>query len=504
MTGTPRRLGRPAVTAALAVVLTGGLTACITQAGTATVPPTPVPSAAGATTAPPPTPAALNAGLSTPEADPLYPAYGNPDLDVLSYQLTLAWSPPTRVLTGTATLIIRPTTDVTELSLDFVDSYTVDGASVDGVAQRSRRRDNDIVVPAGRTLAKDSRTTLVVRYHGTPHQIAFPSDRGDAGEGLGLRPTADGGAWTMQEPYGAATWFPVNDHPSDEAIYNIAVTVPTGWTAIASGTPGPVDSAAKTVTYHYASTYPVASYVTTLVIGKYTKVAETSSAGVPINCWLRTGRDDAFKPAAADMPELMSWLTDRFGPYPFPTAGVVVVDSSSAMETQQMITYGGRDDFEFTTQEIEETLLHELSHQWFGDAVTPTNWLGLWLNEGWAMYAEWMWTVDQGMLTDGEWVTNARSSDARSRPVAGPPGHPKVGHFAEINVYLGPALMLRELRKAVGDTEFFAMARDWVQTQLDKSVDRAGFIAFVNKHTGKDFTKLLNTWLDSATTPPST
>ncbi len=486
---------RRILTAGLGVVLAIGLGACTTKAqqgtpATATTTPT-----SASTTAPPPG----EAGLSHPRADPLYPAFGNPDLDVLSYQLALAWAPSSKVLTATATLVIRPTTDVTSLVLDFTNSYTVDSSTVDGTAQTASRKDNDLVVPTGRTMARDSRTTLVVTYHGVPAEIPFPSTRSDAAEGLGLRPTASGEAWTMQEPYGASTWYPVNDHPSDEATYDIAVTVPAGWTAIASGTPGDVVNSADGSTFHYTSKDPVASYLTTLAIGHYTKVSATSPDGVPITSWLRTGVDESFKPAVNRMPELLKWLTDRFGPYPFPTAGVVFVDSNSAMETQQMVTYGGQ--LRASTADTDEVLLHELSHQWFGDCVTPTDWTGLWLNEGWAMYAEWLWTVDQGMQTDAEWVSDARAADARSRAVAGPAGHPKVNHFAENNVYLGPALMLREIHHAVGDKEFFAMARDWVQTQRDMPVDRNMFVAFVNRHTGRDFTTLINTWLDSPTEP---
>jgi aminopeptidase N len=380
----------------------------------------------------------------------------------------------------------------------------VDSATVDGVREPAAHTgDHTLSVPTGHPLARDSRTTLVVTYHGIPHSIAFPSNRGDAGEGLGLRPTTGGEAWTMQEPYGADTWYPVNDHPSDEATYSIAVTVPAGWTAVASGTPGAVDQQGTTVTYHYGSTDPVASYVTTLAIGKYTKVTP-AGAGIPVTCWLRTGRDEAFTPAVEKVPELLRWLTDHFGPYPFPSAGVVIVDSSSAMETQQMVTFGGQHTGAVDTNGTDEVLLHELSHQWFGDAVTPTNWLGLWLNEGWAMYAEMMWTIDQHMATDAQWVSVAVRLDSNSRQEAGPPGHPKVNHFAEDNVYLGPAMMLREIRKKVGDREFFALARDWVQTQKDQSVDRALFTAFVNRHTGQDFTALIDRWLDSPTMPTPT
>ena len=122
----------------------------------------------------------------------------------------------------------------------------------------------------------------------------------------------------------------------------------------------------------------------------------------------------------------------------------------------------------------------------------------------WTALTEMLWTIDQHRYTEAQWVSSAASADNRSRAAAGPPGHPHPENFAENNVYFGPALMLREIKLQVGDTEFFAMARDWVQTQRNQPVDRAAFTAFVNHHTGKDLTALIDKWLDSPTTPTPT
>jgi aminopeptidase N len=487
-----------------AVVVLAAATACTPSAGGGTSPP-PGPTATSRAGPPPAGPVAAadpEAGLSRPVADPLYPAYGNPALDVLHYNLSLAWSPTDERLTATATLTIRAMAAVGEITLDFSRAYTIDGVSVGGTRVTPRRRGDDLIVAA--RLARDQRATLVVRYHGTPRTVPMPSGRGDFPEGLGLRAADGGEAWTMQEPYGAFTWYPVNDHPSDEAVYDVAVRVPKGWAGVAHGRLVSVTSDAAGDTFHWRSTDPVASYLATLAVARYTKLTDTGPRGVPITYWLRTGKDERFEPALRRTPELLDWLERHFGPYPFPTAGVVLVDSLSAMETQQMVTYGvrlGGRQGQPSLALVEEILLHEFAHQWFGDAVTPTTWRGLWLNEGFAYYAEWLWAVRTRGDSDAQWLEHAREGDRESRPVAGPPGNPDPAHFGEHNVYHGPSLMLREIHLAVGDTAFFALARDWVQTQRNRPVDRAGFIAFVNRHTGRDFTALINRWLDARTTP---
>lgn len=460
--------------------------------------PAATPTPAGPTSVAP-SAAAHEPGWSQTVADPVYPEHGNPALDVLSYRLVLAWNPTGRRLTATATLTIRAITAVSELSLDFAPSYTVESSTVDGVAVTATRHGSDLVVPA--RVAAERRVTLVVAYHGTPQPVPMPSGRGDFTEGVGLRATATGEAWTMQEPFGAFTWYPANDQPSDEATYDITVTVPTGWSAVAQGR-----LADRTGdTFHWVSAAPVATYLATLAIGRYTAIDDVGPHGLPLTYWIRTGRDEGFLEGIRRTPELLAWLEDHFGPYPFDSAGVVLVDSESAMETQQVVTYGAKLIRNGTTPQdpavVAEILLHELSHQWFGDAVTPSDWTGLWLSEGWAMYAEWLWTVDHGLDTDHTWETRMRAGDASSRPVAGPPGRPDPNHFGELNVYYGPALMLHAIHQQIGDDAFFSLARDWVQTERDQSVDEDRFIAFVNAHTGRDFTGLIRQWIDSPTTP---
>ena len=443
-----------------------------------------------------------DAGRSDPVADPVYPAYGNPALDVLRYQLDLAWSPPQHQLRGTATLTIRVATPVEELALDFAGSYTVDEVTVDGAVATAGRRGDDLVVPAPRPLAAQTRTTLVVRYHGEPKSVPIPSGRRDFPEGVGLRATASGEAWTMQEPYGAFTWYPANDHPSDEALYDVAVTVPAGWTAVAHGALVGIDEAAAGTTYRWRSVDPVATYLATLAIGRYTRLSDTGPHGLPITYWLREVDGDSYlRPVLRRTPEMIAYLEQRFGPYPFPSAGVVLVDSVSAMETQQMVTLGARLGPRRAIDEYAEILLHELAHQWFGDSVTPRDWRAIWLSEGFAMYAQWLWAVDVQGESDAEWLRWARERDRISRSEAGTPGNWDPDHFAENNVYVGPALLLRALHQELGEDAFFSLARDWVQTQRNQPVDRAVFISFVNRHTGRDFTALIDRWLDSPTTP---
>jgi len=430
-------------------------------------------------------------GESAPVADPIYPDYGNPAVDVLHYGLDLSWD--TKTFTGQATISLRAVKAVTAIALDFSPAYTVDGATLDGKPVTATIRNSDLTVPA--TLAADAKAMLVVKYHGVPAPVPMPSHRSDV-EPLGLTVTAGGLLWTMQEPYGASTWYPANDQPSDKALYDIAITVPPGWAGVASGTP----DGQSGNTFRYTSTDPVAAYLTTLAVGQFTKETATGPHGIPLTYWYRKGVDDKIMAVVRRSPSYLQWLESRFGPYPFPSAGVVMVPSASGMETQQMVTLGEQIAID-RSDTVDALLLHEYAHQWFGDAVTPATWTDLWLNEGFADYAQWLYTNEQQQVSQADWERRFRPRDQSARGRYGPPGRPSADSFGESNVYVGPALMLEQIRKRIGNGPFFALARDWVQQHRGTTQSRRSFIAYVNAHTGQDLTALINLWLDSTTTP---
>lgn len=434
--------------------------------------------------------ARVGTGRSHP-AEPYYPEFGNPEIDVLHYELRLRWSPRTRSLRATATLNIRMTRSSTVIPLDFDGGLTVDAVTLNSREVDARRPGNDLIVPAGKRLAPGTSVTLTVRYHGQPHPADAPMVRAPT---IGLFSSPSGAAWAVQEPYGAFTWFPANDMPSDEAQYDIAITVPEGWAGVSSGQfIGSSDNVDGTVTYRWHTVYPVATYALAFAIGHYELHTDVMSDGLRVRYWTTPAGGQAALRRAGRSVELIRWLESRFGEYPFAYAGVVDIPAARGLETQTMIT--------LNLGAPVEVLLHEYAHEWFGNSVTPRTWQALWLSEGFATYIQMMYEVDQLGASVAETVARWRELDGKMRARHGPPGHPKPGHFASPNVYYGPALMLHEIRGRLGDKRFFDMMRAWVQQHAGTHQDRRSFVAWLNNYTGEDFTALVSTWLDSPTTP---
>jgi aminopeptidase N len=434
--------------------------------------------------------------VSTPREDPYYPAKGDPGVDALHYGLDLRWAPRSRTLTGVARITFRSPVAQSQVRLDLGDPLRVRRVTLDGRQVLFSHPGKDLVVATGE-LAADSRHVLTVSYRGRPRPVAAPTRRSDIPH-LGWTTTRRGAVWTMQEPFGAFTWYPVNDQPADKAFYDVRISAPKGMVGIFNGRlTSRRTSAGRTVTrWHLAS--PAASYLTTIAIGDYVRYTDRGPHRLPITYWLPRG-DQRALPELRRTPSMIRWLESKLGPYPFDRIGTVVVPSDSAMETQTLVTMGARLMADRRT--FRSDLLHEYAHQWYGDTVTPESWPDLWLNESFAMYTQIRWEVSRGWATMAQWRALLTQQDQSLRDSDGPPGAYHRDDFGELCVYYCGALMLDRLRALLGDRLFDAVWRGWPQRHRDASVDRDDYIAWLNARTGRDLGPFVTRWITGPTTP---
>ncbi|MGZ4579716.1 MAG: M1 family metallopeptidase [Nocardioidaceae bacterium] len=438
-----------------------------------------------------------DAGASDPVQDSYYPAHGSAGIDVLHYGLDLSWQPAKKLLTGTATLTIRPTADAKSFQLDLGAPLRVTRLTVDGTPARRTRDGNHLVV--ARKVVADTDITVQIGYQGTPKPATAPTDRSDF-HGLGWHFTKAGAAWAMQEPFGAFTWYPVNDTPSDKALYDVRIHAPKGMVGVSNGTmtSRTTTKIGRTVTT-FTNTDPMASYLVTIAIGDYQRHQQTGPHGLPLTYWVPRAHPEYLKPLLST-PAALKWLEGRLGAYPFTSAGVVVIPTSSAMETQTMVTLGGR-YYGYGGRSVRETVAHELAHAWYGDTVTPTDWRDLWMNEGFAMYVQARYSAHMGWRSWDDWRREFTQNDQYWRDIYGPPGHYRKQRFGDINVYYCTARMLIRLRSMLGASTFDALLKEWPAEMKNRNKTRGGYVGWVDEKTGKDLTGFFSTWLNSATSP---
>ncbi len=420
--------------------------------------------------------------------DPYFPKAGNGGYDVSHYGLTLAYTPDGNRLTGTAVVTARATEDLAAFDLDLA-GMKVEEVTVGGDTAEFRRDGQELIVRPPGALSDGETFEVRVRYSGSPRTITDPD-----GSKEGWLRTADG-ALALGEPTGSMAWFPGNHHPSDKASYDIAVTVPKGLTAVSNGelrSARTADDGRTTFTWHTAE--PMASYVATLAIGRYTVTRSATQGGLPVYVAVDPSQVTASRKVLARLPEVMEWAEYNFGPYPFSSTGAIVdrpEDVEYALETQNRPVYPGAPD--------TATLVHETAHQWFGDSVTPKSWQDMWLNESLATYAEWLWTEDEGGATAEETFTELydHGEDEYEDLWAFPPAKPtSAAHVSDTPVYQRGAMVIHRIRQAVGDDTFYDIVQGWAAAHRHGSADTDDFTAFVEKQApDEDFDEIWADWL---------
>jgi len=449
-------------------------------------------SAAGQVSAPAAGPSDGPARAGTPGlGDGYFPGYGNGGYDVERYRLRVRYDPATDRLDGSAELTITASHALSQFNLDF-ERLDITALRVEGSAATWRRDgERELVVTPARPLAAGRRFIVEVTYGGVPTAEAF-------------RHTPDG-AVVVGEPESATAWFPCNDHPQDKAAYDFEITVPEGLIAIANGVPSGSEPSDGWRTWRWSVRSPMATYLTTLAVGRF-RVFEGTHNGLPVFSAV-----DAALPAGgvADQamqatPEVADFLITQFGPYPFEALGGVVTGIKGlgfALETQTRPVYGPA-FFNGDLASATSVVAHELAHQWFGNSVSVLQWREIWLNEGFATYAQWLWEEHAGGRTAQRAFDEAYAAPPDSRIWRPRPGDPGAAGLFSAAVYQRGAMTVHALRVTMRDDAFFQLLKQWTSSRRDGAATVADLVAMAERISGRQLDALFQAWLYTEAKPP--
>ena len=449
--------------------------------------------------------------------DRLDPGIGNGGYDVQNYDLRLRYgtADPAQPLQGDETITARATQALSQFNLDFAGK-SIGGVAVNGQAAAFKWTAEELIVTPAHPIDNGSTfTVLITDFVAVPTKITLAVDS------VAFFVTPDGSA-TAPQPYDAHMIYPCNDHPRDKATFSFTIDVPAGRDAVANGTEiGRTTSHGRTI-WTYRMNRPMATELTQIAVGDWDFGPTDVHDGVTIRDVSAPAVTAAMQPVFDRTEPQLDWMIAKVGPYPFDTYGTLIVNAPLylQMETQtMMLTWAGT--FSRWPHDLwEPGLVHELSHQWFGNSVSPYEWSDYWLNEGHATWYQWTYAAEmgelvgstagrpdpQGYATIDELMRAMYAHGDEWRKKSGPVALPKSGGVIKLssaNVYYGGALVLYALRQKIGTAAFEQVERTWVQRYRDSVASTDDYIALAAAISGdQSVTPFLRDWLYGEKTPP--
>jgi aminopeptidase N len=427
--------------------------------------------------------------------DPYWPLDGNGGIDVAAYKIKNRYNLRTYQLRGSTRIDLTATVELKRFNLDFL--LPVKKVKVDGVKARfNQRKKHELVVSPVATLAAGSSHTVKVFYAGNP------KGKGYAGEKNWLADRRE--VVAMNQPHMAPWWFPVNDHPIDKATFDISTTVAKGREVVANGKLVSKKRTKRGTTWRWRADEPMAPYLAFFAAGDFT-IKRGTDNGLPwvnaVSQQLSPGDQRASMKLLDRTPGVVEALSADLGDYPFSVTGGLTTGLPVyfALENQTRPTYPA------VGSRATSLIVHEISHQWFGDDVAVARWRDIWLNEGAATFMEWRYAEQHGGQPAAETLRERyRGLPASDRFWELSIADPGAAHIFDEEIYVRGGMTMQALRNRIGDEKFWTLIRTWLDRKSGGNGSSEEFEALAAEISGQNLTDFFTAWLRTGSKPAET
>ena len=430
---------------------------------------------------------------------------GQPDsdragYDIFFYDLDLNLDPDRKRIDGTVDIHFRTVDSLTGLQLDLYENLAVTGMKLSGDDVSWSRKERAVNVSLLHALIPGHDYVLRVEYGGKPTESKKPP----LSDGVVWGKDNDGKPWAgvACETGGGSLWFPCKDHLSDEPdSVRLSLTVPAGLTVVSNGIMKSHTSGQEKERYTWQTGYPVNTCSITFYAGKYEHLRDTmlTSEGVlDLDYYVLPGNLERAKNHFLQVKDIISLYDRSYGPYPWMSEGFRLVESPfEGMGYQTAIAYGsGYSDRAWLGGDY--VIVHEAAHEWWGNAVSVSDYSDIWLQDGFATYSEILFA--ESKLGYENSLLYARYNIAaliKNRfPVAGPAGV-SYRNTGDKDSHNKGAMILHTIRNIVNDsTLFFHILQTFYSEHAGSShVTSDDFIRVLEGKTGNAWQKFFGVYL---------
>ncbi|HAA22818.1 MAG TPA: hypothetical protein DCP28_30140 [Cytophagales bacterium] len=421
------------------------------------------------------------------EMTPLRSSY-----DVHYYDLSIDFNPEEELLTGTVYIFATATEDLDRLQIDLHPNFEITYLSLgdDGPPLQYTRKERAVFVEL--SLLKGSSFVLYVDYNGKPKKAKKAPWKG----GFVWETDEQVNPWAgvACESDGASLWWPLKDHTADEPdSMRLHYTVSEELMAIGNGQLESKSTIDGKATYNWYVSYPINTYNVTVYIGKFKELKQpyTGVGGeeMVLTHYVLEPNYEAAQYHFEQVPDILYSFEQQFGTYPWYRDGFKLVESPyEGMEHQTAIAYGNGYENDLN-EDTDYIILHETAHEWWGNSVTAEDLADVWIQEGFATYAEALYLEDQeGKGAYDSHLFFYRLSIKNKYPVVGVRDR-RWFHFRKnMDVYTKGAWILHTLREQINDDDLFRdILKTFYETYQYQIVRSKDFVAVVNEKTGRDF-----------------
>jgi aminopeptidase N len=394
----------------------------------------------------------------------------------------------------------QTTAAASEIHIDANDNLTIDSVTMNDEPREFTHKKGLITLDFSNPLPAATAFTITVRYHGTP------VISGSLGGGMFVSPHGPNNTIVManlSEPFAAPTWWPCVDDPTDKATLEIEATVPEGFTVASNGTLEKTETSANgSVTYFWRSRYQTATYLVSVAATNYVKFEDsyTSLDGakqLPIVYYVYPEHEARARENFASTRDAMEIFVGLFGEYPFldEKYGMAEFPWRGAMEHQTISSMG---ETIVSTQSgfAKYVVAHELAHHWWGDWVTMKTWNDIWLNEGFATYAEVLFDEFYHDVSPANFMLEMDDGKVFGRLGGTVYAEDTSDPFDDtLAIYDKGAWVLHMLRRVMGDEKFFAALKDYGRRFASANASTEDFQQVCEQHYGSSLEWFFQQWI---------